>query len=300
MYPKRYTPLCKKKSRTHARTHASHTQPRLSSRLFESEINCMLVQDAHRDTDMDLGRQSHELLQPPVQPGCHVRIEGLLTAVAMNDRHGVVCDDFDAGTGRWTVNVAATASQPATKGQFRAVNLKVIHTKVLPLCTAAHAAALLQRAQSSGDLEAQKAALHEFCLVITNDPGIQSTAGEDSAMAILLELAESSGIAASAAQCLEQLLSGSHANERRFYSAVCSSKQVPRAVEGLVTKVRKVFEESAVEHSLLRQLNDWCDEAKDYIPDAASDELPTVSTAATQQLGDSCFIFAAVRSFNRR
>ena len=101
------------------------------------------------------------------------------------------------------------------------------------------------------------------------------------------------------------MLSGSHANERRFYSAVCSfekerKKQVPRAVEGLVTKVRKVFEESAVEHCLLRQLNDWCDEAKDYIPDAVSDDLPTVSTAATQQLGDSCFIFAAVRSFNRR
>ncbi len=77
---------------------------------------------------------------------------------------------------------------------------------------------------------------------------------------------------------------------------------MPRAVEALVTKVRKVFEESAVvlEHCLLRQLNDWCDEAKDCIPDAASDDLPTVSTAATQQLGDSCFIFAAVRSFNRR
>jgi hypothetical protein len=92
---------------------------------------------------MNLGQQVHELLQPPVQPGCHLRIEGLLTAVAMNGRSGVVCDDFDAGTGRWTVKVAATASQPTTQGHFRAANLKVIQAKVLPLCTAAHAAALL-------------------------------------------------------------------------------------------------------------------------------------------------------------
>jgi hypothetical protein len=43
----------------------------------------------------------------------------------MNGRKGVICEDFNAQTGRWTVDIDADGSKPACRGVFRAVNLKL-------------------------------------------------------------------------------------------------------------------------------------------------------------------------------
>lgn len=64
--------------------------------------------------------------QPPaLRPGSRVRLQGLQAAPEMNGRKGVICEDFNAQTGRWTVDIDADGSKPACRGVFRAVNLKL-------------------------------------------------------------------------------------------------------------------------------------------------------------------------------
>jgi hypothetical protein len=61
-----------------------------------------------------------------VQDGSRVRIEGLQAAPHMNGRTGVVRGAFDQESGRWTVDVAADGARPASRGTFRAANLRLI------------------------------------------------------------------------------------------------------------------------------------------------------------------------------
>jgi hypothetical protein len=56
--------------------------------------------------------------------GSRVCIKGLLTAPEMNGREGVICEDFNAETGRWTVDIDADGSKLACCGVFRPVNFK--------------------------------------------------------------------------------------------------------------------------------------------------------------------------------
>jgi hypothetical protein len=67
---------------------------------------------------------------PAAQPlalriGSRVCIMGLLTAPEMNGRKGVICEEFNAETGRWTVDIDADGSKLACRGVFRPVNLKL-------------------------------------------------------------------------------------------------------------------------------------------------------------------------------
>jgi len=77
-------------------------------------------------------RELLEQFKGEVQQGSRVRMQGLRSenAASMNDRTGNICSasmiQDDAGTKRWTVNVDATASQPATQGNFRPDNLQLI------------------------------------------------------------------------------------------------------------------------------------------------------------------------------
>ncbi len=61
-----------------------------------------------------------------LQLGSRVRIEGLTAAPEMNGRRGVVCEEFNAQTGRWSVNIDADGPKPACRGVFRPVNLKLL------------------------------------------------------------------------------------------------------------------------------------------------------------------------------
>jgi hypothetical protein len=67
---------------------------------------------------------------PPAQPlalelrqGVRVVITGLQAKPEMNDCTGVICDSFNAQSGRWVVLIA---SSPPARGSFRPVNLKPI------------------------------------------------------------------------------------------------------------------------------------------------------------------------------
>ena len=119
-------------------------------------------------------------------------------------------------------------------------------------------------------------------------------------MRLLLKLAESSTVSSIAAECLKEMLSGCFSNERYFYVAISSLKQIPADLESLVTEIREVFDEEGETHSLLQQLDFQCEEAHQAIFGPACDDVPTVSTTVTRQFGGTCFMFAAVRSFNRR
>jgi hypothetical protein len=61
-----------------------------------------------------------------VNNGSRVRIENLQVAPQMNGRTGIVCGDFDEGSERWTVDVAADGARPACRGRFRTANLRLI------------------------------------------------------------------------------------------------------------------------------------------------------------------------------
>jgi len=58
-----------------------------------------------------------------LQLGSRVRIGGLQAAPEMNGRRGVICEEFDAQTGRWTVRVDADGPKPACRACFRPANL---------------------------------------------------------------------------------------------------------------------------------------------------------------------------------
>jgi len=68
--------------------------------------------------------------QAPIAPahalqlGSRVRIEGLLAAPEMNGRRGVICEAFNAQSGRWTVEIDADGPKPACRGVFRPGNLE--------------------------------------------------------------------------------------------------------------------------------------------------------------------------------
>jgi len=68
----------------------------------------------------------------PIAPAAHdlhvgsrVRIEGLLAAPEMNGRRGVICEAFNAQSGRWTVDIDADGPRPACRGVFRPGNLRL-------------------------------------------------------------------------------------------------------------------------------------------------------------------------------
>jgi len=71
------------------------------------------------------------VIQTPIAPAAHalqlgsrVRIEGLLAAPEMNGRRGVICEAFNAQSGRWTVDIDADGPKPACRGVFRPGNLE--------------------------------------------------------------------------------------------------------------------------------------------------------------------------------
>ena len=73
---------------------------------------------------------AHTPASPAAQPltlqlRSRVRIEGLIAAPEMNGRRGVICEEFNAETGRWTVDIDAAGCKPASRGVFRPVNLKL-------------------------------------------------------------------------------------------------------------------------------------------------------------------------------
>jgi hypothetical protein len=72
------------------------------------------------------GRHADERERILLQHGSRVRMRGLQSATSMNGRTGTICADFNADTGRWTVNIDATASDPASQGRFRPENLEVL------------------------------------------------------------------------------------------------------------------------------------------------------------------------------
>jgi hypothetical protein len=160
---------------------------------------------------------------------------------------------------------------------------------------------LLKLAESSGgNPDVQAVALVAFTRVVASHLANQIAAGEASAVCVLLKLAESSTVSSIAAECLNEMLSGCFFNQRYFYVAISSLKQIPADLESLVTEIREVFDEEGDTHSLLQQLNFQCEDARQATCGPASDGVPTVSTTVTRQFGGTCFMFAAVRSFNRR
>jgi hypothetical protein len=162
---------------------------------------------------------------------------------------------------------------------------------------------LLQLAQSSGDKpDVQIAALEAFSPVVLNHPANQIAAGD--ALGHLLQLAQSSSIAASAAAiALKNLVECSFSNQQACHKIICSSHpRVPAALHSLAAQLQRTFEGSSLELSLVRKLEIWCDEARGAggCIGAADDVFSSVPTRSTRQIGDTCFAFAAARSFNRR
>lgn len=72
-------------------------------------------------------RELLEQIKGELQQGSRVLMQGLQNAASMNGRTGYICSALAAGNPpRWTVNVDATASQPAAQGFFRPDNLQLI------------------------------------------------------------------------------------------------------------------------------------------------------------------------------
>ncbi len=187
------------------------------------------------------------------------------------------------------------------------VAVKVVVANVPANQTAAGAAgavgALLQLAQSSGDKpHVQIAALEALCGVVLNHPANQIAAGD--ALSYLLQLAQSGSIASSAAAiALKNLVDCSFFNQQAFHKIIRSAHhRVPVALYCLSAQLQRTFEGSFPEPGLVRKLELWCDEARGAgeCRGVADDEFFSVPTQATRQIGDTCFAFAAARSFNRR
>ena len=173
---------------------------------------------------------------------------------------------------------------------------------------------LLQIAQSSGDKpHVQIAELEAFYPVGLNHPANQVAAGD--ALSYLLQLAQSGSIASSAAAiALKNLVDCSFSNQQAFHKIIRSAHhRVPGSLHSLVAQLQRTFEGSFPELSLVQKLEIWCSEARSagecrgvgndvfsFHSTACDDVMTSVPTRVTRQIGDTCFAFAAARSFNRR
>ena len=90
---------------------------------------------------------------------------------------------------------------------------------------------------------------------------------------------------------------GMHLPNQHMLHSFLLKNGLPQAAPRLNKPLGNFFEEVLIAFGQLPQLETWCDEAASA---ASSQEFATVSTSATLQVGDSCFAFAAARSFNRR
>jgi hypothetical protein len=146
----------------------------------------------------DLGAICHGLQAPsagpavaapsPTQPaaelqrGVRVIISGLVAKPEMNDCTGVICDAFNAQSGRWTVQID---SSPQSRGSFRPVNLTPIppldqakewldeHGRQCPKCI--NYATQCPKGHSlipvpDGALQAHRAALCRMCHRLATPP----------------------------------------------------------------------------------------------------------------------------------
>ena len=174
--------------------------------------------------------------------------------------------------------------------------------------------ALLQIAQSSGDKpHVQIAALEALCGVVLNHPANQVAAGD--ALSYLLQLAQSGSVASSAASiALKNLVDCCFSNQQACHNIIRSAHhRLPVALHSLVAQLQRTFEGSFPELSLVQKLDIWCSEARSagecrgagndvfsFHSTACDDVFTSVPTRVTRQIGDTCFAFAAARSFNRR
>ncbi len=179
----------------------------------------------------------------------------------------------------------------------------------------ANAVDILLRLAESDSIEAdvQTKALLALCFLVRGHPVNQCAVGERAVHVLLqmTQLARFKRIVPNVAETRGCFVDGCFFNQRVFYNAVSSlhsqrKLNVPVELQVLVSNALKTFtgrhEDGCYTPSLLDQFEAWCQQGFEARqgPCQAADDPTSVETADTQQLGGTCYAFAAVRSFNRR
>ncbi len=203
---------------------------------------------------------------------------------------------------------------------------------------AAAAIPRLLRLMQSDNLLLQTEAVRTLGLLVTNHENNQRAAFEGGAISLLLQLMQPTGSCNDLLPCaavetlgfivykcyciqsaitqqqldavlnivlshnaacdsLRKIVGMHFPNQQALHSLLLLKNRLPQATTRPNKPLGNFFEEVLLAFGQLPQLEIWCDEAANA---ASAQEFATVNTSATMQIGDSCFAFAAARSFNRR
>jgi hypothetical protein len=152
------------------------------------------------------------------------------------------------------------------------------------------------------------AALDALKVVVVNHYDNQTSVGDGNQLDVVFQLALRSSHTGIACETLERIIAGHFPNQIKFYDIVRNhwdvlvgaDSDLAPALHTLVRNTLHTFADGKKQSSLIQQLDDWCKDARLAKMSAASDDCPSADSASTKQFGGTCFVFAAVRSFNRR